>query len=146
VRSQGGPRYRRGYFENRGMSAATMDHFEKDKPRKPTAVAGGRYPMVHIDYNVLSKEFLVDYLARGVVHAHGIREELNASRLFISVTNLPPARTVWIGTNVQMPSLMPPLRRSRRASCLLMSQALIEKVQPLGRLRGIDPRLHRHAR
>jgi hypothetical protein len=31
-----------------------VDHFEKDKPRKPIAVAGGRYPMVHIDYKTCS--------------------------------------------------------------------------------------------
>ncbi|UGA43465.1 KAP family NTPase [Bradyrhizobium quebecense] len=79
----------------RGMTAAIMDQFDKEAPRRPLAVAGERYPMVDIDDNVLSNELLVDYLVRGVVDADAIREELNASRFFVSVANEPAWRTVW---------------------------------------------------
>ncbi|WP_316168417.1 MULTISPECIES: P-loop NTPase fold protein [unclassified Bradyrhizobium] len=79
----------------RGTTAALLARFDKDKPKRPIAVAGDRYPMVDIDDNVLSNELLVDYLVRGVVDADAIRAELKASRFFVSVADEPAWRTVW---------------------------------------------------
>jgi len=79
----------------RGMTAALMAQLEKEKPKRPIAIAGERYPMVDIDDNVLSNEFLVEYLVRGVVDADAIGRELKASRFFITVADEEPWRTVW---------------------------------------------------
>ena len=79
----------------RGMTAALMAQFEKEKPKRPIAIAGDRYPMVDTDDNVLSNELLVEYLVRGVVDADAIGRELKASRFFITVADEEPWRTVW---------------------------------------------------
>jgi hypothetical protein len=82
-------------LKGRGMSARLIASFDKDKPKTPIAVAGERYPIVDIDDGVLSNEFLVDYLVRGIVNADAIRAELKASRFFITVADEEPWRTVW---------------------------------------------------
>jgi hypothetical protein len=79
----------------RGMTAAVIAQFEKEKPKRPIAIAGERYPMVDLDDGVLSNEFPVEYLVRGVVDAGAIAAELKASRFFISVADEEPWRTVW---------------------------------------------------
>ncbi|WP_128929074.1 P-loop NTPase fold protein [Bradyrhizobium guangxiense] len=79
----------------RGMTASLIAQLEKDKPKRPIAIAGERYPMVDIDDNILSNELLVDYLVRGVVDADAIRMELKKSRFFISVADEPAWQTVW---------------------------------------------------
>jgi hypothetical protein len=79
----------------RGMSARMVARFEKDKPKTSIVLAGDRYPMVDIDDSIVSNEFLVDYLVRGIVDTDAIRKELNASRFFIKVADEQPWRTVW---------------------------------------------------